>query len=224
MPPRPAVRTPASAWALAAVLTTLLAAVLAGCSSGEPASAPASTPTKASASALNAPLAGISLPPDPLRPLVPEPQEVPPGLVPLLAGSGTRDARAIAEFSSDPAAAATALAEHGFRSAYVAQYAHPTDGRVVSVVVVRFADAAGAQADLAGDLAGSSGDLLELPTVGQASQGRRQPLPGEQPGELVTLRFRQGSTTWLLAYGARPTADPAVAVTLAQRLVERGTA
>jgi hypothetical protein len=201
----------------AAAALALAAALLAGCSDDEP----AATPQTPSASALSAPIPGITLPPDPLQPLVPTPEEVPSGMVPLLSGSGSRDAAAIAEFSADPAAAATALAAHGFSSAYVAQYAHPSDGRVLSVVVARFRDAAGAKADLEGDLAGSSGELVETATVGEASQARRQPLPGGA-GELVTLRFRQGATTWLLAYGA-PEADPQVAVELAQALVERAT-
>ena len=202
----------------------LVCALLAGCSDDEP----RATPQTPSSSALSAPLPGITLPPAPLLPLVPEPDEVPAGMVPLLTGSGSRDAAAIAEFSADPAAAGRALAEHGFTSAYVAQYAHPTDGRVLSVVVARFRDAAGAEADLQGDLAGSSGEVVKTATVGQASQARRQPLPGASPGsaagELVTLRFRQGATTWLLAYGARPTADPQVAVELARPLVDRGAA
>ncbi|MCW2680900.1 MAG: hypothetical protein JWM62_2301 [Frankiales bacterium] len=201
----------------AAAALALAAALLAGCSDDEP----AATPQTPSASALSAPIPGITLPPDPLQPLVPTPEEVPSGMVPLLSGSGSRDAAAIAEFSADPAAAATALAAHGFSSAYVAQYAHPSDGRVLSVVVARFRDAAGAKADLEGDLAGSSGELVETATVGEASQARRQPLPGGA-GQLVTLRFRQGATTWLLAYGA-PEADPQVAVELAQALVERAT-
>ena len=209
----------ARALAVGCALAVGLSAGLAGCSDGEP----TATPTTASASALTAPLPGITLPPDGLQPLVPEPDEVPAGMVPLVNASGARDAKAIAEFSADPVAAAKALADHGFRSAYVAQYAHPTDGRVLSVVVVRFADAAGAQADLAGDLAGTTGDVVEVPTVGEASQASRQPLPGDAPGELVTLRFREGPTTWLLAYGARPTADPEVAVELARPLVERAT-
>lgn len=201
----------------AAAALALATALLAGCSDDEP----AATPQTPSASALSAPIPGITLPPDPLQPLVPTPEEVPSGMVPLLSGSGSRDAAAIAEFSADPAAAATALAAHGFSSAYVAQYAHPSDGRVLSVVVARFRDAAGAKADLEGDLAGSSGELVETATVGEASQARRQPLPGGA-GQLVTLRFRQGATTWLLAYGA-PEADPQVAVELAQALVERAT-
>lgn len=201
----------------------LVCALLAGCSDDAPQAESKATPQTPSASALSAPLPGVTLPPDPLRPLVPAPEEVPGGMVPLLSGSGARDAKALAEFSADPAAAGKALAAHGFTRAYVAQYADPADGRVLSVVVARFSDAAGARADLEGDLAGSSGELVTTATVGQASQARRQPLPGEVAGELVTLRFRQGATTWLLAYGARPTADPQVAVELARMLVQRAT-
>ena len=206
-----------------AAAALLLAGVLAGgCSDADREAAPA-TPTT-TPTAAEAPLPGITLPPDPLLPLVPTPQEVPVGMLPLLAGSGSRDAAAIAEFSPDPAAARAALASHGFRSAYVAQYAHPSDGRVLSVLVARFADAAGAAADLEGDLAASSGEVLDLEPVGDASQARRQPLPGGGAGELVTLRFRRGATTWLLAYGAQPTADPEVALELARPLVERAPA
>jgi hypothetical protein len=35
------------------------------------------------------------------------------------------------------------------------------------------------------------------------------------------VRFRKGATTWLVAYGANPTADPAVALSLAKVLVAR---
>lgn len=203
----------------AVVLGLVCVLGLSGCAQ-EP---PAARPQTASSAALTEPVPGVELPQDPLRPLVPTPEEVPPGMVPLLAGSGSRDAAAIAEFSADPAAAAKALAEHGFRSAYVAQYAHPSDGRVLSVVVARFADAAGAKADLEGDLAASSGDVVAVETVGEQSQLRRQPLPGDAGGELVTLRFRQGAITWLLAYGERPSADPQVAVGLAGPLLERLT-
>ena len=202
----------------AAALACVL--VLAGCSDDEPQPAAPSPP---SASALTAPVPDLTLPADPLAGLVPQPDEVPPGMVPLLAATGSRDAAAIAEFSADPAAASTALREHGFERAYVAQYADPRDGRVLSVVVVRFADAAGATADLTGDLAASAGELVQTAPVGQQSQVRRQPLPGDEEGELVTVRFRQGATTWLLAYGARPTADPQVAVELARLLGERST-
>ena len=76
------------------------------------------------------------------------------------------------------------------------QCADPAGARVLSVVVKR-------------------------ERVGEASQLRRQPLPGAGGGELATVRFRQGATTWLLAYGDRPTADAAVAVRLGQLLAAR---
>lgn len=163
----------------------------------------------------------VSLPADALSPLVPAPDEVPAGMVPLLTGSGPRDMAAVAAYSADPAAAATALTAHGFQSAYVAQYADPSGPQVLSVVVARFADAAGATADLRGDLVESSGEPLDVATVGEDSQARRQALPGATAGELVTLRFRVGRTTWLLAYGNQPRADPSVAVALGRLLVER---
>ena len=83
------------------------------------------------------------------------------------------------------------------------------------------ADAAGAEADLRGDLAASSGSELQAAAVGEQSQVRRQPLPGAGGGELVTLRFRKGPVTWLLAYGDRAGTDPAVAVDLGRRLADR---
>ena len=211
---------------LRAVLTRpivglLLLGALAACSAGGPTGSSGSGSSGPDLSVLRKPLPGISLPADPLRSLVPAPDEVPPGMVPILTGSGARGAAAIAGYSADSAQAATALAAHGFTSAYVAQYADPSSARVLSVVVVRFATPAGATADLAGDLAASSGDVLNLATVGDRSQARRQPLPGASGGELVTLRFRQGATTWLLAYGDRPTADPSIALALARLLVAR---
>lgn len=162
----------------------------------------------------------IVLPADPLRDLVPRTADLPPGMVPILAGSGPRDAHAIATYSADPKAAGTLLTTHGFRSAYVAQYADPTSGRVLSVVVSRFATAAGATADLATDLAASTGEQISTTTVGELSQVRRQPLPGGK-GQLVTVRFRKQATTWLVAYGAMPTADPHVATDLATTLAAR---
>lgn len=198
------------------LLAGALVAGLTGCSEDSP-----TVPADPLASALAAPVPGLSLPADPLLPLVPAPDEVPGGMVPLLTGSGPRDAAAIAEYSADPAAARAALAEHGFSRAYVAQYADPAGARVLSVVVARFASAAGASADLEGDLTASAGELVETETVGEASQVRRQPLPGVDDGQLVTLRFRQGATTWLLAYGDRPGADAGVAVRLGNQLAAR---
>ena len=165
--------------------------------------------------------AEIALPPDALSVLVPAPNEVPSGMLPLLTGSGKRDAAAVAAYSADPAAAAAALKRNGFQSAYAAQYADPSSPRVLSVVVTQFAAAAGAKADLDGDLAASAGEPVDVPPLGEASQARRQALPGGTPGELVTLRFRQGRTTWLLAYGDRPKADPQIATGMALLLVNR---
>ncbi len=163
----------------------------------------------------------IALPSDPLTALVPALDEVPEGMLPLLTGSGKRDAAAVAAYSADPAAAAAALGRNGFQSAYVAQYADPSSPRVLSVVVTQFAASAGARADLDGDLAASAGEPVPVPVIGEAAQARRQPLPGGAAGELVTLRFRQGRNTWLLAYGDRPRADPQVATSLALLLVDR---
>lgn len=203
------------------IVGLVLLGALAGCTGDAPAGSSGPAASSTATNVLTQPLPRISLPADPLRALVPAPDEVPAGMVPLLTGSGARKASVIAGYSQDPVAAAAALAAHGFASAYVAQYADPASPRVLSVVVVRFATAAGATADLAGDLATSSGDLIEMERVGQGSQARRQALPGTPKGELVTLRFRQGATTWLLAYGNRPTADPSVALDLGRLLATR---
>lgn len=143
-------------------------------------------------------------------------------MTPLLTATGPRDAAAIAGFSADPVAAGKALKANGFSRAYVVQYAHPTDGRVVSVVAVRFRTVKGAMADLAADVKASTGTKVKTEPVGEQSAATTQPLP-QGAGELITLRFRSGPTTWLVAYGAKPQADPAVAVRLAKALVARAT-
>ena len=198
----------------------LLCLALTGCggsSAGDPAVAATAVPD-------------IALPAGALRDLVPATEDLPPGMVPILSGSGNRDVAAIAEYSADPTAARTLLVQHGFEAAYTGQYADPQTGRVLSVVVTRFATPAGAQADLAGDLAGSSGTVVPGSTVGEQSEVRRQPLPASPApsgspapaaGELVTVRFRQGALTWLVAYGATPTADAAVATGVAERLLAK---
>ena len=199
----------------AAVVVLGVVCGLAGCSGDAPAAGPAPRASAAPA---------LPLPADALTDLVPAPEEVPAGMVALLTSTGKRDVAAVAAYSADPAAAAKALSEHRFQSAYVAQYADPNGARILSVVVSRFADAAGAEADLTGDLAASSGELLDLARLGEVSQARRQALPGGSggsAGELLTLRFRQGRTTWLLAYGDQPRADPQVAIALGRLLVDR---
>lgn len=200
-----------------AVAVVVLVAVVTGCGGGSDQAAPSGSPSAAAASTA---VPDIVLPDDPLRDLVPRTADLPPGLVAILSGSGPRDAAAIAAYSADPKAAGTLLTTHGFRSAYVAQYADPASGSVLSVVVSRFSTAAGATADLDADLKASTGEEVKTSTVGEQSQVRRQPLPGGK-GELVTVRFRKGATTWLVAYGANPKADPDVAVELATTLAAR---
>jgi hypothetical protein len=199
------------------LLVPLAAAALAACGGS---STGAAAPTATAETASPMPVPDIVLPADPLRDLVPRTADLPPGLVAVLAGSGPRDAHAIAAYSADPKSAGVLLTQHGFRSAYVAQYADPTTGRVLSVVVSRFSTASGASADLDADLVASTGEKVPTPTVGEKSEVRRQPLPGGK-GQLVTVRFRKGATTWLVAYGAAPIADPAVAVKLATTLADR---
>ncbi len=196
----------------------VLLALLAGCGgSSGPTASPSPTGSIAVASTA---VPDIVLPADPLRDLVPRTAELPPGLVAILSGSGPRSAAAIAAYSADPQSAGSLLTKHGFRSAYVAQYADPATGRVLSVVVSRFSTTAGAGADLDADLVASTGEKVPSARVGDTSEVRRQPLPGGK-GQLVTVRFGKGATTWLVAYGASPTAEASVAVDLATTLAAR---
>ena len=194
---------------------SLCLVLLGGCGA-----APATPVNHAALDAL-LPLPGVALPTSPLLPLVPAPGEVPPGMVPLLKASGPRDLAAVAAFSTDATGAAATLTAHGFTGSYVVQYADPADGRVLSVVASQFRDVAGAAADLATDEASQDGTPVTVEPLGQDTQARRSALPGSAGGELFYLRFRSGATTWLLAYGSRPTADPAVPVALAKVLLAR---
>jgi hypothetical protein len=204
------------------MIAAVASLALAGCSGSSTPSSSSPSPEPPSSAA-----PAIALPAGPLRELVPSSQDLPPGMVPILAGTGPRDVRAVAGYSADPTTAQKQLTAHGFRTAYAGQYADPATGRVLSVVVSRFATPAGATADLAGDIAGSTGTVVPAPTVAEQSEVRKQPLPktgvgaSAAPGELVTVRFRQGATTWLVAYGASPTADPKVALGVAQLLARR---
>ena len=200
----------ASAWA-AAVLP------LAACLDQQPAvEPPAGVPTLTATAAPPGP----ELPTGPLRELVPQPDEVPAGLLLVPEGTGPRDAAAVAGFSADPAVAEQDLAARGFTSAYAAQYAERSGPRALTVVAVRFATQEGAQADLAADLAESTGELVPVdPPVGAASEVRRLPLEGGL--ELVTVRFRSGATTWLVALRAAAPAPVDEPVELARALVAR---
>lgn len=204
---------------LTAGVALLVVVGVAGCSDDRPNRAdPTVTATAESSARADA----VELPEGALRPLAPTPDEVPAGLVPLLQASGPRDAAAVAAFSADTEAAGATLDSHGFADAYVAQYASPSDARTLTVVVAQFAGADGARADFDGDVATSGGEVLDLaPAIGDASDVRRLALPGDEANDLVTVRFRSGATTWLLAWRAPRPADPAIPVDLARRLAER---
>jgi hypothetical protein len=174
----------------------------------------------------SAPLPGVTLPPGALLDLVPTPEEVPAGMVPVLAGSGERDLQTIAGYSGTGAAAtaaAASLTKHGFTKAYVAQYANQATGQVLSVVVSQFATAAGATADYDSDANAAKGSVITTETVGDASSATKQTITGSVSSELVLLRFRRGTTTWAVAYQAAPTADPAVPVMIAKAVLARTT-
>lgn len=217
----------------AAAATAVLLSSTLGCLAQEPAlerptgaaTGDATGPTRASApvptSSPAAAEAAAALPDGPLRELVPAPTEVPAGLVPLPEASGPRDVAAVAAFSADASTAAEGLAARGFTDAYVAQYAAPDDPRVLTVVVVRFADADGARADLEADLAEGTGQVLDAARVGDESQARRVPLPDDEALDLVTVRFRAGAATWLLAWREPAPSDPGVPLALARLLAAR---
>jgi hypothetical protein len=206
----------------ALALIPLLLAACSGSSSG--ATGPATPPP------FTAPAPGVTLPPDALGRLVPAPDEVPAGMVLVVKGSGPRDLATVAGYSSSGSgaqataartAAAAKLRAHGFVKAYVAQYVDSSTGAVLSVVASTFRSAVGAAADYADDVRASGGARAVVAQVGQASAATVTTLQGSVAAQLLVLRFRQGTTTWSLAYQAAPTADPSVAVALAQKLVAR---
>ena len=184
----------------------------------------AEEPTVTPEQAASAPVPGVTLPPGALSELVPSPDEVPAGMVPVVLGSGPRTIDVVASYSGSGAVAArakTALQSHGFQAAYVAQYANQATGQVLSVVVSRFATAAGATADFRADEQGTHAAPVVAPTLGEESAVTSQPVPGKKTGTLVLVRFRRGTDTWVIAYQAAPTADPRVPEDLAKRLLER---
>jgi hypothetical protein len=207
-----------------ALLPLLLSPLIAGCSGGSNAGPVPSSPP------FTAPAPGVTLPPSALSALVPSPTEVPPGMVLVVKGSGPRDLQMVAGYSATGtgaqaaaavSAAAAKLRAHGFAGAYVAQYVDTSTGAVISVVASRFATAAGAAADFADDEKARSGSPTVVETVGEASSATVQTLQGSVAAQLLLLRFRKGTTTWSMAFQKAPTADPAVAVALAQKLVTR---
>jgi hypothetical protein len=204
-----AVLRPTSRW----VVAVLAGALLGGCSSGEP--APRATQ----------PPAVPTLPPGDLRDRVLQPDEVTRALVPIAAQTGARDIHAIAAFSANPKDAEKSLQAHGFQSAYVVQYGDPTTSGVVTNVVTKFATASGATTDLTGDLAaagGKNGTAFTVTGLGEQAGGIKGRLRPDAPdGTLVTLRWRAGDTTWLLAVGANKPVDATSVRALADRLMAR---
>ncbi|HEV2890223.1 MAG TPA: hypothetical protein VGX28_07575 [Frankiaceae bacterium] len=195
-----------AALALAAVVA------LAGCSDGD--SAPRAT--------VSVPVP--TLPAGELSPRVLQPGDVSRNLVPIAAQTGTRDLKAIAAFSADPPKAEKSLQEHGFQSAYVVQYADPQNAAVVTNVVTKFATAAGATADLAADLtaSGATGETFSVTGLGEQAGGVRGRLEPSLPvGTLITLRWRVGDTTWLLAVGSKKQVDEGSVRRLADKLTGR---
>ena len=193
---------------LLALAGALAGAALGACSDGETPDAPVIA----------------TLPPGELSSLVVQPTEVASGVVPILAQTGPADATRIASFSADPTAAAASLASHGFERAYVVQYGDPATRRSVTSVVARFGTEAGATADLTGDLtaARATGTPYDEPGLGDQAGGVESDLNASAgTGSLVTLRWRLGRTTWLIAIGATGKVDRAVLRTLAERILAR---
>jgi hypothetical protein len=198
----------------------LAAALLAGCGGGS------DTPTATDPDvAASAPLPGVTLPPGALVDQVLRPDEVPAGMVPILQGSGPRDAKVVASYSGTGAAATAAearLRAHKFQAAYVAQYANEATAQVIVVVVSRFATPADAAADFADDIKSSQGKTVPTATtIGEQSTVTTQPLPGTPKTDLVLVRFRRDARTWSLAYRAPTTADVQLPIQLATSLLAR---
>jgi hypothetical protein len=214
---------------LAALLTAPV--LLAGCSGGSTSGA---TPTGTDNPdvAASAPLPGVTLPPDALVDLVLRPDEVPAGMVPILNGTGPRDAKVVASYSGTGAQAAAAearLKAHHFQSAYVVQYANQATAQVIVVLASRFADPASAAADFGDDLKADAGTVVPKETIGDESRVTVQTFPAsagppKTPAtDLVLVRFRRGLTTWSLAYRAPSTASVQLPVDLAKKLLGRTT-
>jgi hypothetical protein len=199
-----------------------LALLLAACSGGGGTATPQGTDNPDVAA--SAPLPGVTLPPGALADQVARPDEVPAGMVPVIKGSGPRDAHTVASYSGSGPAATSAearLKAHAFVGAYVGQYANPSTGQVLSMVASRFGTPTGAQADFADDLKGNQGKTVVSPTIGEQSAVTVQALPGRPASELVLVRFRRGAMTWSLAYKAVAPADAQVAIQLAQKVLDR---
>lgn len=197
------------------VALALLPLLLTACSEGTPKTDPSA--------AASAPVPGVTLPPGAMVELVPAPDEVPAGMVPIIKGSGPRGLAVVAGYSgaATRAQAEASLRSHGFQAAYVAQYANQATGQVLSVLVSSFATAEGATSDFSDDQRGTTGTAVQAEQLGDASSVTKQTIAGSVSSELLLVRFLKGTRTWTLAYQAAPTADPQVGIALAKRLLER---
>jgi hypothetical protein len=180
------------------------------------------------------PQVAVTLPGGSLATKVLQTDDVPDGLVPILAQTGPADISRIAGFSADSAAAEKSLREHGFDEAYVVQYGDQRSGRFIVNVVSTFDSADGATADLTADLdsARQTGSPFPIDDLGDQAGGVRSaratasaaPSGSAAPAndfDLVTVRWRRGGTTWLLAVGARGTVEQEAVVKLARLVLSR---
>ena len=165
----------------------------------------------------------LELPAGSLAAYVPQPGQVPTGMVFVAAQTGPQSLDQLVADGGD----AARLAADGFVDAYVVEYADPKKGTEIVTTVVRFATAAGATTDLAADLAtpDAAATPVTAATVGDQSAAAVQALPGgSAKAQLVTVRFRQGVFSFLVGVGAPGTVDPASVVAIAQQLATRAKA
>ena len=171
------------------------------------------------------PQIAVTLPPGSLADQVLQEDDVPDGFVPLLAQTGPADITRIAGFSVDSTAAEKSLREHGFDEGYVVQYGHQKSGRFIVNVVATYETAEGAEADLTADLesARKTGIPFPVTDLGDQAGGVRgaNGASAQTASDLVTVRWRKGSTTWLLAVGATGTVEQEAVVKLARIVLER---
>jgi len=189
------------------------------------------------------PQVAVTLPGGSLAMKVLQAEDVPDGLVPILAQTGPADISRIAGFSADSTAAEKSLREHGFDEAYVVQYGDQKSGRFIVNVVATFDSEDGAIADLTADLdsARQTGTPFPIDDLGDQAGGVRSaratastaPSGSAAPSssaaptndfDLVTVRWRRGNTTWLLAVGARGTVEQEAVVKLARLVLARADA
>lgn len=164
-----------------------------------------------------------SLPPGALVELVPSPAELPAGYAVLDGSAGAADAAAVAELSSDPSAAAALLQRSRFTDAYSAEYGEEQTGAFISVVVLRFGDAAGATDYLASRRSEITPATTNapMPRVGDESFAYSEQLPEGDVTEIVSMLVRVRDLVWVIETGGQETTDTALANDIAKKMVRR---